>query len=55
MKVLPAFTSDSGRGVSMRLISLMGASIFQPRSVQYACFSSYVVSVMRVIHLQALT
>ena len=48
-------TFASGFGVSMRLISLIGASIAQPRSVQYAVFSSYVVSVMRVIHLQALT
>ena len=55
MKVFPALTLASGFGVSIRLISLMGASVAQPRSVQYAVFSSYVVSVMRVIHLQALT
>ena len=55
MKVLPASTFASGFGVSIRLISLIGASVAQPRSVQYACFSAYVVSVMRVIHLQALT
>ena len=33
----------------------MGASVAQSRSVQYASCSSYVVSVRRVSHLQALT
>ena len=41
--------------MSIRLESLMGASVAQSRSVQYAVFSAYVVSVIRVIHLQALT
>ena len=52
---VPASVSDSGLGVSMRLEILIGASTTQSRSVQYACSASYVVSVMRVIHLHALT
>ena len=51
----PAGLSDRGFGVSIRLDSLIGASTTQSRSVQYACWASYVVSVIRLIHLQALT
>ena len=55
MNVSPALMSSKDLGVSMRLEILIGASIAQSRSVQYASCSSYVVSVMRVIHLQAET
>ena len=40
--------------MSIRLAILIGAFVAQPRSVQYAVSSAYVVSVIRVIHLQAL-
>ena len=46
---------ESGFGVSIRLETLIGASVAQSRSVQYASCSAYVVSVIRVIHLVALT
>ena len=55
MTVRPASMVESGRGVSIRLDVLIGASIAQSRSVQYASCSAYVVSVIRVIHLVALT
>ena len=55
MTRVPASVSDSGLGVSMRLEILIGASAAQSRSVQYACSASYVVSVILVIHLHALT
>ena len=40
--------------MSIRLEILIGASVAQSRSVQYACLSSYVVSVSLVTHLVAL-
>ena len=40
--------------MSIRLDSLIGASVAQSRWVQYDFLSSYVVSVSRVTHLVAL-
>ena len=42
-------------GVSIRQEILIGASVAQSRSVQYAVLSAYVVSVIRVSHLVAPT
>ena len=47
-------SSRSDFGVSIRLEILIGASVAQSRSVQYASCSAYVVSVSRVSHLVAL-
>ena len=54
MRFSPVGISASDRGVSIRAEILMGASVAQSRSVQYASASSYVVRVSLVSHLVAL-